>query len=238
MSNVTTSPLVGKLDGVPTRKPIISSKGRVCRNRWDAALDDLPTGIDLDPMVHAPTDEALNVRFRSLGIPESELAAARADWDNRMDAQLDLGGGKIHTFGILKPNQGEVVHLIRIPEDRLSIRFWDGGQKEQRQFFFDYVDLHEKKAVNSPAGYEVEAYPHLRHYLGMTAAGPIKSWEARRGMPRSAIPEGFERFSVPACTPCVLHRPGKEDFFFTVPDYPDVSPVPGVQFATADATRW
>ncbi|KAF5335005.1 hypothetical protein D9611_009950 [Ephemerocybe angulata] len=243
MSNLTTSsPPAGEPDGVS----IISSKGRVCRNRFDAALDDLPLDdfpVDCDFSSNfLPNDEALNALYRGMGTPESDLAAARADWDRRMDSLLDVTGGKILYEGA-KPNPGDNVWLVPIPDDRLSIRFWDGGDEEEREFFFDYVDLCEKKAVNSPAGYEVEAYFNLRHHLAPGEVGPIHSNEAWAGFSRSDIREGRERFTALACNPCVLHRPGKEDFFFTVPDYPEeVSPVPGVKpgvhFATAGTATW
>ncbi|KAF6750450.1 hypothetical protein DFP72DRAFT_1072458 [Ephemerocybe angulata] len=225
MSNVTTSPSAGA-----TRAPIISSKGRVCRNRWDAALDDLP--FDVDPVKYAPSDESLNDMFRSWGIEESDLAAVRATYDRNMD-ELSPADGAIHIIG-LKPTPGENVHIIPIPDDRLSLRFFEGGMGDMRVFVFDFVDVREKRAVNSPAGYEIESFFNQYHHTGMHF-GPIRPWEEGFGIARADIVDGCERFAVAARTPCVLRRPGKVDFRFVAPEFPYR---PDDRYAAAHAARW
>ena len=96
-------------------------------------------------------------------------------------------------------------------------------------FLLDFVDTRTKIAVNSPAGYEIDALPRVGRMLSIP--GPIISCEAVRYTPRERILDGEERFSVPEGSPCVLRRPGKDDFFFAVPDRPrDL--LPGMQFAT------
>ncbi|KAF5334915.1 hypothetical protein D9611_009946 [Ephemerocybe angulata] len=218
----------------PTRAPIISSKGRVCRYRWDAALDDLP--IDVDPKFYAPTtDESINDILRSCGTKESDLAAVRAIYKRSMEYVDEMlpANGAIHIMG-LKPTPGEDVHIIPIPDDRLSLRFFDGGAGDMRAFVFDFVDVREKRAVNSPAGYEIESLFNQYHHTGMLF-GPIRSWEQAFGVSRADIMDGCERFAVAERTPCVLHRPGKEDFRFVAPELPERH---DDRYAVAHAARW
>lgn len=58
-----------------------------------------------------------------------------------------------------KPQEGERVHVIDIPDDYLSLRFFEGGLSTDRIFVFDFVDRRTKEAVNSPFGYTIEALP-------------------------------------------------------------------------------
>ena len=69
---------------------------RTTRNRWEEALMSMPGA----PAHHFVTDEQLDEMFINLGYRPSELAARRADYDKRMDAMLDLTGGKIPVIGV------------------------------------------------------------------------------------------------------------------------------------------
>lgn len=134
-----------------------------------------------------------------------------------------------------KPNRGDHVRIVTIPDDRLALRFFDGGMERDGIFLFDFVDTHTKKAVNCPSTYEIHALPNPYHMLNMP--GRLLSWEATRGIPPNVIKKGEERFSVPEGTPCALVRPGKERFMFAVPQRPREL-LPGVQLVTATDAQW
>ncbi|KAF6750442.1 hypothetical protein DFP72DRAFT_515081 [Ephemerocybe angulata] len=190
------------------------------------------SSFDVDPVNYAPSDESLNDMFRSWGIEESDLAAVRATYDRNVDELLPADGA-IHILGF-KPTPGENVHIIPIPDDRLSLRFFDGGIGDMRVFVFDFVDVREERAVNSPAGYEIESFFNQYHHTGMFF-GPIRPLEEGFGTARADIVDGCERFAVAARTPCVLRRPGKVDFRFVAPEFPDR---PDNRYAAAHAARW
>lgn len=80
-------------------RPIVSSKGRICRNNWDAALDDLPTS-KIDPL---PNDEELDKYFLSTGVPPHRLETMRREYDYRMNEFIRLGGGSIPVIGVSHP---------------------------------------------------------------------------------------------------------------------------------------
>ncbi|TFY76468.1 hypothetical protein EWM64_g7542 [Hericium alpestre] len=201
-------------------------------NHWDAALDDIP---GVAPHFYATTDEDLNALFLGLGFKQADLAGMRAVYDERMNAMVAQGGGKISAIGA-KPAPGEHIHIITIPNDNLAIRLWDGGLEDDGIFLFDFVDMRTKKALNSPVGYKVHAFPNRYHMLNMP--GPIISWEAAQNIPRTHIKPGEERFSVPESTPCALHRDGQEVFMFAVPERPRKQSIGGVQLATARHATW
>ncbi|ETW75065.1 hypothetical protein HETIRDRAFT_108286 [Heterobasidion irregulare TC 32-1] len=200
------------------------SPRRTTRNRWEEALMSMPGA----PAYHFVTDEQLDKMFLSLGCKPSELAARRADYDKRMDSMLDLTGGKIPFIGA-KPVAGERIHIFTITNDHLAIRLWDGGLQDDGQFLLDLVDSRTKKPVNSPAGYKIYVLPRVGRMLGIP--GPLMSWEVATNIPRKDIKDGEERFSVLEGSPCMLRRPGKDDFFFAVPDRAR-DPLPGMQLAT------
>ncbi|KZT02562.1 uncharacterized protein LAESUDRAFT_661564 [Laetiporus sulphureus 93-53] len=194
------------------------------------------TFLTLPPHFYATTDEDLNALFLGLGFKQAELAGMRAEYDKRMNAMLAQGGGKISVIGA-KPVPGEHIHIILIPnDDNLAIRLWDGGLEDDSIFLFDFIDMRTKKAVNSPVGYEVHAFPNRYHMLNMP--GPIISWEAAQNIQRKHIKPGEERFSVPEGTPCALHRHGQEVFMFAAPERPRKQSIHGVQLATARDAMW
>ena len=96
-------------------------------------------------------------------------------------------------------------------------------------FLLDFVDARTKKAVNSPTGYKIYAFSRVGRMFGIP--GPLMSWEVATNISREDIKDGEERFSISEGSPCMLRRPGKDDFFFAVPDRPR-DPLPGVQLAT------
>ncbi|TFY83266.1 hypothetical protein EWM64_g737 [Hericium alpestre] len=202
---------------------IISSTGRICRNHWDAALDDIP---NVAPHFYATTDEDLNALFLGLGFKQAELAGMRAEYDERMNAMFAQG-----------QTRSRRAHPYHSDSERQSrIRLWDGGLEDDGIFLFDFVDMRTKKAVNSPVGYEVHAFPNRYHMLNMP--GPIISWEAAQNIQRKHIKPGEERFSVPEGTSCALHRRGQEIFMFAVPERPRKQSIHGVQLATARDALW
>ncbi|KAJ7632711.1 hypothetical protein FB45DRAFT_1026845 [Roridomyces roridus] len=100
--------------------------------------------------------------------------------------------------------------FIKIPNDKLCIRFFPGGAPPTaHSMFFDFYDLAANRPVNTPAGYtlRVTSPAHL--------VGQFGTVEAAGGY---APNDGGERFAVATGVICLLERPNHpEAFEFQVP---------------------
>ena len=81
---------------------------------------------------------------------------------------------------------------------------------------FDFVDQRTRQAVNAPKGYDIYPVPGVTP--GPFSHGPLVSWAVAAGLPKSELPPGAEKFSLPVGTECRLVRPGKADVRFVIPE--------------------
>lgn len=100
------------------------------------------------------------------------------------------------------------------------MRLWDGGLKDDGLYLLDFYDMRKRKAINSPADWEIHVLPRIARAPSFT--GPLVSWEEATNIRREEILDGEERFSVLEGSPCVLQRNvgdgGDFKFYFSVPD--------------------
>ncbi|EIW75162.1 hypothetical protein CONPUDRAFT_169573 [Coniophora puteana RWD-64-598 SS2] len=198
-----------------TRKP------RVMRNRYEQHMyDTFGDGPEYEQFY--VSDEHLNGLFRDLGIPESEFAKYRRDYDARMEKQLDMNGGKIDCQG-RKPRPDEDptiehVHVVHIPgNDSLVIRLWDGGLEDDGEFCLDIYDMSTKISINSSElGFSFNVAPKPGT-LSVLCGGRLRSWEDNAGYTPERILPGEERFSALEGAYLALRQPNSDLFWFKVP---------------------
>lgn len=107
------------------------------------------------------------------------------------------------------------VHTVNI-NDALLIRMWDGGMEEFDQFCLDFVDRQTLAPVNLPPGYSI--YPASANMPGVfMSGGPLPSIEQSYGYTPDRIPEGAEKWAVPAGAYLTIVRNGVEVLTFKVP---------------------
>ena len=99
--------------------------------------------------------------------------------------------------------------------------------ERHRQYCFDFFDVVERGAMNTPYGYVISSYPTP----GVPAyPGELVSWEIAWGWERDRIPAGLEKYSAMEGSRLVLTRPGKMPYYFEIPRRPSGD---GLVFAQA-----
>ena len=154
---------------------------------------------------------------------------ARGATDDTLLEHLEIFGqyqdGKLPTLGVCtvynivdyanindlqeKPQTDDAdVLYCRIPDSRvLAIRIWSDGMEQYGLYCFDFFDVVERTAMNTPNGHA---------HLGMFAfSKELVSWETAVGLDR--IPAGTEKYSTPEGSRLVLSRPGKMPYYFEIP---------------------
>ncbi|OBZ74085.1 hypothetical protein A0H81_06268 [Grifola frondosa] len=162
------------------------------------------------------SDKDFDELFRSIGVPEDELAEKRRLFDNNVNEMMASCGGKIEYVGFKPEGNAGDVQFYAIPDCELSIRIWTGGMDRHGQWLLDFFNRTTSCAVNAPDGFGF--YPIQRPGF-FTMSGPdgrLPSWEETAYGHQATVP-GEERFSVPEGSWWALKRPGKEDFCFVLP---------------------
>ena len=125
------------------------------------------------------------------------------------------------------------VLYCRIPDSILAIRIWSGGMERHRQYCFDFFDVVERVAMNTPYGYVISSYPTPGVFAH---PGVQKSWEIAWGWDRDRIPAGTEKYCAIEGSRFVLTRPDKMPYYFEIPRRPSgdglvfAQPQPGVPY--------
>lgn len=116
------------------------------------------------------------------------------------------------------------VTYFTIPKSGLSIRIWDGGMHQFRQYCLDFFDKVKQTAMNMPKGYKI--HPVLPS--GRSCGPKLTSWEENMGVKPADLRAGMEKFTVMEGSLLMLTRPNGDPFRFEIP----VRPIPGrVKFA-------
>ncbi|KAJ6622711.1 hypothetical protein B0H10DRAFT_1787591, partial [Mycena sp. CBHHK59/15] len=108
-----------------------------------------------------------------------------------------------------------------IPDSPLSVRIFPGGVETYALYLLDFFDPIKDTAVNSPTDFQIHPIPPTGTF-GLP--GPLVSMEVAMKIEQKDILPGEERFGVAESSVCRLVRPGKPDFYFSIP----VRPMAGV----------
>ena len=118
----------------------------------------------------------------------------------------------------LKPQNGDLVQTIPIPNSLFSIRLWDNGLDIPNECCLDFISSSTSKAMNSP-----ESLLLLPANKFGALPFPILSQEEATGYTKKTISLGEERFDIKRGCCYVIRHPNFPDFFFDAP----VMPTPG-----------
>ncbi|KAH9854436.1 hypothetical protein C2E23DRAFT_775856 [Lenzites betulinus] len=109
------------------------------------------------------------------------------------------------------------VFLRPIPGSKYSIRLFPGSFSAA-EYCMDFVESATGKPVNSPFEFELWGIPNLEApWLSIPMCGQLRSIEKAHGIKQKDIRPGEEKFILRDGQTCVLKRPGKRPFRFTVP---------------------
>ncbi|KAH9854445.1 hypothetical protein C2E23DRAFT_818719 [Lenzites betulinus] len=109
------------------------------------------------------------------------------------------------------------VFVRPVPGSKYSIRLFPGSVSAA-EYCMDFVESATGKPVNSPFQFELWGIPNLETpWLSIPMCGQLRSIEKAHGIKQKDILPGEEKFILRDGQTCVLKRPGKRPFRFTVP---------------------
>ncbi|KAE9389379.1 hypothetical protein BT96DRAFT_1003280 [Gymnopus androsaceus JB14] len=182
---------------MPKQPPAQSTRPRHAkpRNKFEAAA------LEIDALVKLPDD---------FFPTDAEIDAELANIDAATDAE---NGKKTHprfyqpcthearrdTMDVwgLKPQKGDRVQIIPIPDSGFTIRVWHSGLSDpddQDECCLDFINLLTQRATNAPEG-----------------------WQLLRANQSGMRSVREERFDIKRAKSYALRRPGHPDFFFDIP---------------------
>ncbi|KAE9388720.1 hypothetical protein BT96DRAFT_926913 [Gymnopus androsaceus JB14] len=112
----------------------------------------------------------------------------------------------------LKPQSGDLVQTIPVPDSEFAIRLFDNGLDAPGDCCLDFIDSLTSKARNSPEAWQLLP----ANKLGVIPF-PILSREEVAGYTKANIPSGEERFDMKRASCYAIRRPNQPDFFFDIP---------------------
>ncbi|KAE9407260.1 hypothetical protein BT96DRAFT_971462 [Gymnopus androsaceus JB14] len=178
----------------------------------DAELDAIDAEIEEDEI---DADLQIGKKTERVGsklIQPYQREARRERYHGRWNDLFERAGREtMQVWGVtsplqLKPQNGDRVHTIPIPDSGFAIRFWDNGLDEQNnKCCLDFISSLTHRAKNSPESWQLLP----ANKFGALPFNPILSREEVVGYKKKNIPPGEERFDI--------ERPGYPDFVFDVP---------------------